>query len=248
MRLLPLLAALLLSIGVARAQSTSASMAATGTTCPLNCVVIPVGAGGGVIGAQTAGLQSSGATLTVEFSNDGGTTWNTGQALSGGALVSTVTGADGPLLLEGAGHTQVRLRVSSTGTGTIGIAFYPQVSSLDVFSRYYLSLLGTGAAKVITSPAAGTPQALAYTTVTSGSPVTVLGPSAPNAHGKGGWVGNCNTNGILYINDNGTAGLTQTGSNAALQPGQYYQVPPGTQNISVNASGGTLNICGEGQS
>ncbi len=102
-----------------------------------------------------------------------------------------------------------------------------------------------------TTPGAGTSQALAYTTVTSGTAVTVLGPSTPNAHGKGGWIKNCNASGTMFVNDNGTATTTEGGSNAALIPGllgagQLYTVPAGVQNISVNASAGTLNICGEG--
>lgn len=98
------------------------------------------------------------------------------------------------------------------------------------------------------APASNTPVALNATSVTSGTPVNVV---LTTGHAKGGWIKNCNAAGVLYINDNGTAGTNEATSNAALAPGTggaggTYYIAPGTTAISANASTGTLTICGEG--
>lgn len=67
------------------------------------------------------GLTAAGATLTVEQSSDGGTTWSgVSELMSGGALTSSIT-ADGQFRFNTAGRTNIRLRVSATGTGTITV-------------------------------------------------------------------------------------------------------------------------------
>lgn len=103
-------------------------------------------------------------------------------------------------------------------------------------------------------PAAGAqtaevPVALdAASVATAGTAVTAL---APGHHGHGGWLRNCNASGTLYVNDNGAATQTETGSNAALYPGeggqgQRYDVPAGLATISVTGSQNGMTICGEG--
>lgn len=69
------------------------------------------------------GLTASGATLSYEQSNDGGTTW------TGVSEVNTGTGAtsltrttDGQVRVAVQGRTNLRVRVSTTGTGTITVA------------------------------------------------------------------------------------------------------------------------------
>lgn len=79
--------------------------------------------GQGTVGFTLTGLTASGATLTAEGSNDGGTTWSPINMIapSTGSLSTTVT-ADGGFRVNGSGHTNVRLRVSTIGTGTITVA------------------------------------------------------------------------------------------------------------------------------
>jgi hypothetical protein len=79
--------------------------------------------GEGIIGFQVTGLTASGATLTIEATVDGGTTWNStnGFGSSSGTLFTTLT-ADQGFRVNVGGRTGIRLRVSSTGTGTITIS------------------------------------------------------------------------------------------------------------------------------
>lgn len=72
---------------------------------------------------SVGGLTASGATLTVEGSDDGGTTWFSvnGIAAGTGTLFSTLT-TNQSFRINTAGRTNIRLRVSSTGSGTITIA------------------------------------------------------------------------------------------------------------------------------
>lgn len=218
MRLLPLLAALLLSVGVARAQSSSATMNAGGTSCPLNCVSVPIGGAGGIVGVQTSGLNASGATLIAESSVDG-VTWSAGNLWFNGQVASTITGADGLVLLDGQGNTRVRLRVSIAGSGTIGIAFYPQASSLDLLSRYYLSLLASGAAKAATTPGQLIPVGTFQSTSTFSSAVGL--PSIPTGATKA----------VVQI-VGGTLNYTDDGSTT----------PTGSAGMQLGPTSGTLFV------
>jgi hypothetical protein len=85
--------------------------------------VVPIANGQNTATMVMSGLTASGATLTLEGSNDGGTTWTNVFSPSGstGALSNTFT-ADGSFSAGVAGRTRLRLRVSTAGTGTIGIA------------------------------------------------------------------------------------------------------------------------------
>lgn len=79
--------------------------------------------GEGVTGFAVSGLTASGATLTIEASDDAGTTWSAvnGIAPSTGVLFTTLT-TDQQFRVNTGGRTRVRLRVSATGTGTVTIS------------------------------------------------------------------------------------------------------------------------------
>ncbi|MDQ6704012.1 MAG: hypothetical protein M3Z96_13475 [Pseudomonadota bacterium] len=101
---------------------------ATGQTvnsATLNAAVsIALNNGEGSVAFNVAGLTASGAALTVECSDDGGTTWFAvnGVAPVSGALFTTLT-ADQAFGIRTAGRTNARLRVSTTGSGTVTIAY-----------------------------------------------------------------------------------------------------------------------------
>jgi len=78
------------------------------------------------------GLTASGATLTVEQSVDGGTTWVASPQSSSAGISTTMT-ADGIYSVDTSASTNVRLRVSSTGSGTITVASDAASSSGIVF-------------------------------------------------------------------------------------------------------------------
>lgn len=80
--------------------------------------------GQGVVGFRVSGLSGSGSTLVPEGSNDGGSTWTPVNALvSGSPNLSQALTADQQFRVNGGGHTNLRLRVSVAGTGTIAVAF-----------------------------------------------------------------------------------------------------------------------------
>lgn len=96
---------------------------------------INLSGGRSALGLRLSGLTASGATLTVERSNDGGTTWtnaNTTESSATASLSSTIT-ADGQARVGVAGATNIRLRVSTTGTGTVSIAYNATAASGPVF-------------------------------------------------------------------------------------------------------------------
>ncbi|HTV32758.1 MAG TPA: hypothetical protein VME69_06605 [Methylocella sp.] len=77
-----------------------------------------------IIGWVVSGLTASGAILTSELSKDGGTTWVAANNTSpGSGNFSTTLTADGSFRMHCAGSTNARLRVSTTGTGTITVSY-----------------------------------------------------------------------------------------------------------------------------
>jgi hypothetical protein len=76
--------------------------------------------GASVVGLSITGVTGSGATLTLEGANDGGTTWIAINTIQGSTQSTTVT-ADGDFRVDVAGRTNIRLRVSGTGTGTASV-------------------------------------------------------------------------------------------------------------------------------
>lgn len=86
-------------------------------------ITIPVN-GQSTVGFAIAGLAASGATLTFEQSNDGGTTWTgINEVNAGTGVLSGTRTTDGQARISVSGRTAVRLRVSAAGTGTISVVW-----------------------------------------------------------------------------------------------------------------------------
>ena len=114
---------------------TQGNISATGQTvnsATLNAAVsVAVPNGMGTIAWTVSGLTASGASLASERSNDGGTTWSTAATSSscnGGTCTGTVT-ADGQFGVDVGGATNMRLRVSVAGTGTVTVSYNASVAS-----------------------------------------------------------------------------------------------------------------------
>ncbi|MGB8644038.1 MAG: hypothetical protein WCF84_02285 [Anaerolineae bacterium] len=86
-------------------------------------VTVTLNNGEGVTAFAVSGLTASGATLTIEASDDG-SNWAgvNGIAPSTGALFSTFT-TDQQFRVNTGGRVGVRVRVSATGTGTITVSY-----------------------------------------------------------------------------------------------------------------------------
>jgi hypothetical protein len=84
---------------------------------------ITISNGAGVAAFAVSGLTASGATLTIECSDDSGTTWSSinGLLAATGALFQTLT-TDQQFRVGAGGRTRIRLRVSVAGTGTITVS------------------------------------------------------------------------------------------------------------------------------
>ena len=103
---------------------SSADTSASGTlnSATLNSVYVININGQGVASFVITGLTASGATLMVEASDDSGTTWNpvNGITPSTGILFSSIA-VDSQFRVNSGGRTNLRLRVSTIGTGTITV-------------------------------------------------------------------------------------------------------------------------------
>lgn len=132
-RLRALLAVALLALTPAACGLTEAALAEQGvktTNCPIAAgtpnaaCVARFDNGESMIGVSVTGLTASGATLTIELSADQGASWTavSNVPVNGGAGSSTVA-ADGQFRVDVAAYTNLRLRVSSTGTGTVRVAY-----------------------------------------------------------------------------------------------------------------------------
>jgi hypothetical protein len=105
--------------GLADVSATAQSLAST-----LNAAyTLTLANGQAVTTFAVTGLTASAATLTIEASDDAGTTWAAvnGIAPATGALFTTLT-ADQQFRVNSAGRTRLRLRVSTAGSGTITVA------------------------------------------------------------------------------------------------------------------------------
>lgn len=115
-----------LRVATSGGSSYPADVAATGTinSATSNAAyTVTLANGEGVTAFVVTGLTAAAATLTIEASDDGGTTWSAvnGITPSTGILFSTLT-TDQQFRVNTGGRTKVRLRVSSTGSGTITVA------------------------------------------------------------------------------------------------------------------------------
>lgn len=168
--------------------------------------------GEGVAAFTISGLTASGATLTLELSDDGGTTWSTATAPSGGVLASTFT-SDVQFRTSIGGHTRIRLRVSSTGSGTITIASNLSSSSPLVTIATVLPPGTNVIGKVgIDQTTPGTTNAVAATLQTQTDTVMVGGTNTKEYGGtsvvSGGVAGSVGVGG-LAANNASSAGNPQ---------------------------------------
>lgn len=100
----------------------------------------PLIGGRNAVGLTINGLTGSGATITVERSNDGGTTWtnaNTTESSATASLSAAIT-ANGQARVGVAGATNLRLRVSTVGTGTATIAYSATTAAGPIFLTSFL--------------------------------------------------------------------------------------------------------------
>lgn len=111
------------SLFLALALFASPAFAATiNSATPNAASILQLGDEQATAACSVAGLTASGATLTVEGSNNNGMTWAAvnGVAPTTGALFTTLT-TDQQFRVNAAGHTTIRERVSATGTGIITV-------------------------------------------------------------------------------------------------------------------------------
>lgn len=164
-----------------------------------------------VNGSALTRIQLSGtwaATIAIEGSADGGTTWGTKTALvSGTAPTSTVTSVtgNGQFDVDSAGLTNVRVRCTAFTSGTA-------VAQANITSV-------SGAVPGLTSTSStGTETNVA----SSATDVTIL---ASNTSRKGAAVFNDSTATLYLLLSSGTS--TTSLYSVQLGPGGYYEVPYG---------------------
>lgn len=145
---------------------------------PNAAYAIPINNGEGVASFAVTGLTGTGATLTIEASDDGGTTWAAvnGIAPATGALFSTLT-TNQQFRVNSGGRTNLRLRVSSAGTGTISVASNAASASSAVALSSPLPA-GTNALGSVLTPITG---------VATNPTATLALPSTTSAY-TAGWL------------------------------------------------------------
>lgn len=177
------------------ADALTTGTIASGT--PNAAFTVTLASGEGVTAFAVSGLTASGATLSVEGSNDGGTTWTAINEIgnAGGLPVSTLT-ADGQFRISTGGRTKVRLRISVTGSGTITVAANASTAN---------SLVAIASAAPLQTNIAGTPTSTSVTVTTHGTFQTLLAASTAR---QGCMVENRSTDTILIaLMANGSAGV-----------------------------------------
>ena len=209
--------------------------------------VAPIG-GGGSADWQITGLASSGATLTPEFSDDG-STWFAANVNVGGSSVATIT-ADGIAAQQFFRHVQIRLRVSTPGTGTITVHFVVSSSSQDPLNIGGGGGGGGGGPVTqstvpwIVKPGPFTIVPLDISVTGSPGAVTVLNAGHATA---GGNLVTANASGMC-VDENTTAG-TVTGtpsSTICVAQNQAVALTPTSGAVSVNSTGSAVRIGGTG--
>jgi hypothetical protein len=111
-----------------------------------NGYAITLGNGVQSVAFHVTGLTASGATLTIQESADGGTTWvlpvvGFKQSTTPAVAFTTLT-TDQDFFVNTAGATNVRLQVTSTGSGTITVA---SVATVGIAGTVPLAASATGA-------------------------------------------------------------------------------------------------------
>jgi hypothetical protein len=221
----------------ARAAAQQLLLTAVGATFPIALMN-----GAAVIGIKIAFLTGSGAILTVESSTDGGTTWDPKTAnvpQASGALSSTLT-IDGPVRIDIAGHTNLRLRVSTAGTGTATISYSASVASGVVSLG---QALPPGANKIGTLQPATYSSAITFaSSVGTSSEALISGGGAPTGRLE---LFNNGTTGTVWVNPSG--GQAVVGSGIPIYPRGSYLWANGLSVVPTGISdNGVVAISGAG--
>lgn len=206
---------------VSQADQYGSGTIAAGTTNA--AYTLPIANGAGVAGFTVNGLTAATATLAIETSNDKGTTWTAANGLQGstGALFSTVS-ADGQFRVNTGGRTMVRLRVASTGSGTINVTSNLSVASTEIAMSSPLppGMNAIGAVSAVTYAATSAPLTGTSTAAQVAGPfVPVLGRPITVALSAATWPGG--TAQILRSIDGGGTKLPLTPAGVTL--GTYTQ-------------------------
>lgn len=192
--------------------------------------VIPLSGGRNAVGLTINGLTGSGATITVERSNDGGTTWtsaNTTESSASGSLSSAIT-ANGQARVGVAGATNIRLRVSTAGTGNATVAYNATTAAGPVFFTSYLPSTTTPAAGVI-----GAVAGQASTPVQQGGTIAASGGTAA--------ITFVNTNDTEIVNPS-TATLWGSWGTPAVNGANSYPIAAGGSYRPPNRVAGTFTL------
>lgn len=95
-----------------------------------NAIAVALDRGRGSVGWSVVGLTGTGATLTIEASVDGGATWAAVNGVQPGTgLLFTTLTTDQQFRVDSGGRTNVRVRVSTVGTGTATVAYSASLAS-----------------------------------------------------------------------------------------------------------------------
>jgi hypothetical protein len=170
----------------------------------------------GVVGFNIAGLTASGATLTAEAADNSANWYPINLFSSVAGSPSTTAAADGNYKVNASGHTAIRLRVSTVGTGSVAVtSVASSVSSMVTESN-------SSAIKADLDILVG-----ASTTETSRSGTIAVGGAAQplmaaNTSRHGYALQNQST-ANLYVNCLATA--TQDNNSLLITPGQLYETP-----------------------
>lgn len=205
---------------------------------PSAAVTVPVVNGEGSASFSVVGLTASGATLTIEGSDDGGSTWFAANGVAGstGTLFTTFT-TDQSFRVNAGGRTNLRLRVSSVGSGTISVAYNVTVaSSLTVLSSPIPSganLIGA----VNLGQVGGSSISIGQQAMAASLPVVL--PSNPDSRPTSGNLTNQDTATSTTTGQNGVTIIT----GAPTAGSSYSQAINGQSSMRANVSGtwtGTL--------
>ena len=215
--------------------------------------------GQGTASFTVSGLTAAAATLTIEASDDAGTTWAAinGISPSTGLLFTTLT-ADQQFRVNSAGRTNLRLRVTSTGSGTVTVYnnLSPVAGAVALSSPIpvgnnqigTVALTANSAASLVTT-SAGTAARVVLVDPTSG-----VGSLVQAFHNTDNQTISNNTYGLFtggvaqIVNQSGTLDR-QRGTGFDLQVGTG--IPSGAANYAILYSttlGANITLSGSAQS
>lgn len=235
-------------------RSTGTLNAATANAA----IAIPIN-GQSTVAFTFSGLTASGATLSYEQSNDGGTTWTGVQEVNTGTSATSLTRtADGQVRVAVQGRTNLRVRVSTTGSGTITVAWNvsvreglislaspAQVAGLDGTTPRVVLVTTSGAFEPPTCPAGSGKCPAWFAQVTANTSTTLL---AANPSRIGVSI-QCTGSAQIAVSETGAALTTATpasgsGISLVIPAGSFpYFGPQMASRSAITAYTGTTQSC-----